>query len=141
SELLGLSPDTRNRVRLHLIRPSSRLAYYNEIVMKRDDRQLHKFKEGEFVDLHMNDIEDKLLFVVQHKLFHLTDSDIVDFIVALRMFIRSLVIKKWVEDLQLGVESYQKKLNITLPQQTIPEIEFKEPYIYLTNLQGLSMKT
>ncbi|GKF19520.1 hypothetical protein Tco_0068158, partial [Tanacetum coccineum] len=28
----------------------------------------------------------------------------------------------------LGVESYQKKLNITLPQQTIPKIEFKEPY-------------
>ncbi|GJS58365.1 hypothetical protein Tco_0653149 [Tanacetum coccineum] len=33
-----------------------------------------------------------------------------------------------VEDLQLGVESYQKKLNITLPQQTFKEIEFKELY-------------
>nr|GEV61152.1 hypothetical protein [Tanacetum cinerariifolium] len=55
-------------------------------------------------------------------------SDIVDFIVALRMFTRSLVIKKHVEDLQLGVESYQKKLNITPPQQTFPEIEFKELY-------------
>ncbi|GJT58632.1 hypothetical protein Tco_1002165 [Tanacetum coccineum] len=61
-------------------------------------------------------------------LFHLTDSDIVDFIVALRMFTRSLTIKKRVKDLQLGVESYQKKLNITLPQQTVPEIEFKELY-------------
>ncbi|GKF51309.1 hypothetical protein Tco_0147776, partial [Tanacetum coccineum] len=28
----------------------------------------------------------------------------------------------------LGVESYQKKLNITPPQQTFPEIEFKELY-------------
>ncbi|GJV80809.1 hypothetical protein Tco_1516679 [Tanacetum coccineum] len=55
-----------------------------------------------FVDLHMNDIEDMLLLAVQHKLFHLTDNDIVDFIVALRMFTRSLVIKKRVEDLQLG---------------------------------------
>ncbi|GJR49817.1 hypothetical protein Tco_1400338 [Tanacetum coccineum] len=55
------------------------------------------FKEGDFVDLHMNDIEDILLLVVQHKLFHLTDSDI-------------------------------KKLNITPPQQTVPKIEFKEPY-------------
>ncbi|GJR21016.1 reverse transcriptase domain-containing protein [Tanacetum coccineum] len=45
-----------------------------------------------------------LILVVQHKLFHLNDSDIVDFIVALRMFTRSLVIKRRVEDLQLGVE-------------------------------------
>ncbi|GKE31177.1 hypothetical protein Tco_1450499 [Tanacetum coccineum] len=102
--------------------------HLEEIVMKRVDRQLYKFKEVDFVDLHMNDIEDMLLLAVQHKLFHLTDSDIVDFIVAHYMFTRSLIIKKRVKDLQLGVESYQKKLNITLPQQTIPEIEFKEPY-------------
>ncbi|GJV13775.1 hypothetical protein Tco_1355316 [Tanacetum coccineum] len=44
------------------------------------------------------------------------------------MFTRSLVIKKHVEDLQLGVESYHKKLNITPPQHTFPEIEFKELY-------------
>ncbi|GKA67236.1 hypothetical protein Tco_0767044 [Tanacetum coccineum] len=59
------------------------------------------FKEGDFVDLHLNDIEDMLLLVVQHKLFHLTNNDIVDFIMALRMFTRSLVIKKRVKDLQL----------------------------------------
>ncbi|GJY21723.1 hypothetical protein Tco_0394289 [Tanacetum coccineum] len=61
-------------------------------------------------------------------LFHLNESDIVDFIVALRMFTRSLVIKHRVEDLQLDVESYKKKLNITAPQQTFLEIEFKELY-------------
>ncbi|GJU54939.1 hypothetical protein Tco_1228653 [Tanacetum coccineum] len=61
-------------------------------------------------------------------LFHLNDTDIVDFIMALRMFTRSLIIKRQVEDLQLGVESYQKKLNITTPQQTFLEIEFKELY-------------
>ncbi|GJW51241.1 hypothetical protein Tco_0092592 [Tanacetum coccineum] len=82
--------------------------YLEEIMVKRDDRQFYKFKEGDFVDLHLNDIEDMLLLAVQHKLFHLTDNDIVNFIVALRMFTRSLVIKKRVEDLQLGVESYQK---------------------------------
>ncbi|GJU49530.1 hypothetical protein Tco_1219085 [Tanacetum coccineum] len=94
--------------------------HLEEIVVKRADRQFYKFKEGDFVDLHLNDIEDMLLLAVQHKLFHLIDNDIVDFIVALRMFTRSLVIKKRVEDLQLGVESYQKKLNITPPQQTFP---------------------
>nr|GEW23199.1 hypothetical protein [Tanacetum cinerariifolium] len=94
---------------------------------KRADRQFYKFKEGNFVD-HLNDIEDMLLLAVQHKLFYLTNNDIVEFIVALRMFTKSLFIKKRVEDLQLGVQSYQKKLNITPPQQTFLEIEFKELY-------------
>ncbi|GJS30260.1 hypothetical protein Tco_0490880 [Tanacetum coccineum] len=98
------------------------------VVVKRADLRLYKFKEGYFIDLHLNDIEDMLLLAVQHKLFHLNGSDIVDFIVALRMFIRSLIIKRRVEDLQLGVESYQKKLNITEPQKTFPKIEFKELY-------------
>ncbi|GJR40404.1 putative reverse transcriptase domain-containing protein [Tanacetum coccineum] len=36
--------------------------------------------------------------------------------------------KKVVEDLQLSIESYQKKLNITPPQQTFTITEFKELY-------------
>ncbi|GJY26828.1 hypothetical protein Tco_0401554 [Tanacetum coccineum] len=90
--------------------------------------QLYTFKEGDFIDLHLNDIEDMLLLAVQHKLFHLDGSNIVDFIMALQMFTRSLILKRRVKDLQLGVESYQKKLNITKPQKTFPGIEFKEPY-------------
>ncbi|GJV80348.1 hypothetical protein Tco_1516218 [Tanacetum coccineum] len=65
---------------------------------------------------------------LEEVLFHLNESDVVDFIVALRMFTRSLIIKRQVVDLQLGVESYQKNLNITAPQQTFLEIEFKELY-------------
>ncbi|GKA33691.1 hypothetical protein Tco_0720120 [Tanacetum coccineum] len=41
-------------------------------------------RKGDFVDLHLNDIEDMLLLAVQHKLFHLDGSDIVDFIMALQ---------------------------------------------------------
>ncbi|GJY15405.1 hypothetical protein Tco_0385827 [Tanacetum coccineum] len=62
----------------------------------------------------MNNIEDVLLLAVQHKLFHLTDSDIVEFTVALRMFTRSLVIKKWVEDLQFGADELYKFSDGTL---------------------------
>ncbi|GJY94307.1 hypothetical protein Tco_0510668 [Tanacetum coccineum] len=76
--------------------------HLEEIVVKRACQHLYKFKKGDFVDLHLNDIEDMLLLAVQHKLFHLNDCDIVDFIVALRMFTRGLVIKKRVKDLQLG---------------------------------------
>nr|GEX86253.1 hypothetical protein [Tanacetum cinerariifolium] len=39
-----------------------------------------------------------------------------DLINALQLYIRIIVIKKRVEDVQLGVESYQTKLNLTKPQ-------------------------
>nr|GEW10102.1 hypothetical protein [Tanacetum cinerariifolium] len=113
-----------------------RYGHLEEVVVKRADRQLCKFKEGDFMDLHLNDIEDMLLLAVQHKLFHLNKSDIVDSIVALCMFTRGLIIKRQVEDLQLVVESYQKKLNVTPPQQTFPEIKFKELYTLLYKPPG-----
>nr|GEZ11266.1 hypothetical protein [Tanacetum cinerariifolium] len=113
-----------------------RYGHLEEIMVKRSDQQLYRFKEGDFIDLHLNDIEDMLLLTVQHKLSYLDGSDIVDFIVALRMFTRSLIIKRRVKDLQHGVESYQKKLKITKPQKTFPEIEFKEPYTPSYNPPG-----
>ncbi|GJT29534.1 hypothetical protein Tco_0909809 [Tanacetum coccineum] len=48
----------------------------------------------------------------QGKLTNLNVEDRLAFGVSLRMFTRSIVIQRSVEDLQLGVESYQKKLNI-----------------------------
>ncbi|GJZ32481.1 hypothetical protein Tco_0577917, partial [Tanacetum coccineum] len=92
------------------------------------DRQLYKFKEGDFMNLHLNDIKDMLLLAVQHKLFHLAGEVIVDLTVGPRMFTRSLIIKKRVKDVQLGVKSYQKKLNITKPQKDFPGIFAKELY-------------
>nr|GEV15377.1 hypothetical protein [Tanacetum cinerariifolium] len=41
-------------------------SHLEEIMVKRADRQFYKFKEGDFVDLHLNDIEDMLLLTVQH---------------------------------------------------------------------------
>ncbi|GJZ75706.1 hypothetical protein Tco_0640171 [Tanacetum coccineum] len=102
--------------------------YLVEIMVKRANRHLYKFKEGDFVNLHLNDIEDMLLLVAQHKLFHLDGEVLVDLAVALRMFTISLIIKKRVEDVQLGVESYQKKLNITKPQKDFLGISIKELY-------------
>nr|GEU69475.1 hypothetical protein [Tanacetum cinerariifolium] len=56
----------------------------------RDDDKLYNFKEGDFKRLRIQDIEDI-------------------------MFTRSIAIQQRVEDLQLGVERYQKKLNLTKP--------------------------
>ncbi|GJR52745.1 retrovirus-related pol polyprotein from transposon TNT 1-94 [Tanacetum coccineum] len=41
-----------------------------------------------------------------------------------------------VEDLQLGVESYQKKINVTKPETTRPDIRKKDPYTPYQDPQG-----
>ncbi|GKC36466.1 hypothetical protein Tco_1048850 [Tanacetum coccineum] len=85
------------------------------ITVRRDDDKLYKFKEGDFNRLRIQDIEDMLLLLVQGKLTNLTIEERLAFNVSLRMFTRSIVIQRRVEDLQLGVESYQKKLNLIKP--------------------------
>nr|GEW50776.1 hypothetical protein [Tanacetum cinerariifolium] len=73
--------------------------YLKEIVVRRADLKQYSFREADFSIHHLNDIEDL-----------------------------SIVIQRRVEDVQLGVESYQKKLNITKPQTTYEGISCKEPY-------------
>ncbi|GJW56989.1 hypothetical protein Tco_0103720 [Tanacetum coccineum] len=48
--------------------------YLKEIVVRQADQKLYKFKEGDFPDLHLNDIKDMLLLIAQNKLFNL-DGD------------------------------------------------------------------
>ncbi|GKE18335.1 hypothetical protein Tco_1425912, partial [Tanacetum coccineum] len=92
-----------------------RYGYLKEIVVRRADNVLYRCKEGDFSRLRINDIEDMLILMVQNRLINLSGDDIADFAIVLRMFIRSLVIQKRVKDLQLGVESYQKQINVTKP--------------------------
>ncbi|GJX54128.1 hypothetical protein Tco_0282497 [Tanacetum coccineum] len=73
--------------------------HLEEIEVRRSDQQLYKFMEGDFPRLHLNDIEDMLLLVVQNILFDLKCEDIVHLAAALRMFTRRIVIQKRVEDL------------------------------------------
>ncbi|GJZ81930.1 hypothetical protein Tco_0646924 [Tanacetum coccineum] len=87
--------------------------YLKEIEVQKEDQQLYKFMEDYFPRLNLHDIEDMMLLLFQKKLFNLERDVIFDLNVALRMFTRRVVILKRVEDLQLGVKSYQKKLNIT----------------------------
>ncbi|GJV00228.1 hypothetical protein Tco_1329498 [Tanacetum coccineum] len=60
--------------------------YLEELIMRRADRKLYKFKEGDLVNLHLNEIEGMLLLIVQHKLFHLEGDVIVDLAVALQLY-------------------------------------------------------
>nr|GFB59333.1 hypothetical protein [Tanacetum cinerariifolium] len=55
---------------------------------------------------------------------------------SLRMFTRSIVIQRRMEDLQLGVESYQKKLNLTKLDTYHSDLKHKEAYIAYSNPRG-----
>nr|GEX06918.1 hypothetical protein [Tanacetum cinerariifolium] len=76
------------------------------ITVRRDDDKLYKFKEGDFKMLRIQDIEDMLLLL------------------------------RRVEDLQLGVESYQKKLNLTKPDTYRSNLKRKEAYTAYSNPRG-----
>nr|GEW85848.1 hypothetical protein [Tanacetum cinerariifolium] len=106
------------------------------IIMRRDDDKLYKFKEGDFKRLRIQDIEDTLLLMVKGKLTNLTVEERFAFNVSLRMFTRSTVIQRRVEDLQLGVESYQKKLNLTKPDTYRFDLKRKEAYTIYSNPRG-----
>ncbi|GKE12035.1 hypothetical protein Tco_1415586, partial [Tanacetum coccineum] len=71
------------------------------------------------------------------KISNLERDVIFDLNEALRIFTRSIIILKWLEDLQLGVESYQKKLNITKPETLRFDISKLTPYTAYKNPQGI----
>ncbi|GJY88121.1 hypothetical protein Tco_0502749 [Tanacetum coccineum] len=100
--------------------------YLDWITVLRDDDKLYTFREGDFKRLCLQDIEVMLIFLVQGKLTNLNVEDRPAFGVSLRMFTRSIVIQRCVEDLQLGVESYQKKLNITKPDTYRSDLKRKD---------------
>ncbi|GJS13962.1 hypothetical protein Tco_0408434 [Tanacetum coccineum] len=75
--------------------------YLEEIVVRRADNALYRFK---------------------------VRDDVADFAIALRMFTRSLVIQRGVKDVQLGVKSYQKKINVTKPDTTRPDLRKRHPH-------------
>nr|GFA47863.1 hypothetical protein [Tanacetum cinerariifolium] len=106
------------------------------ITVRRDDDKLYKFKEGDFKRLRIQDIEDMLLFLVQGKLTNLTVEERFAFNISLRMFTRSIVIQRRVEDLQLSVESYQKKLNLTKLDSYRSDLKHKEAYTAYSNPRG-----
>ncbi|GJW22926.1 hypothetical protein Tco_0033548 [Tanacetum coccineum] len=86
--------------------------YLEEIVVRRADNVLYRFKEGDFLLLRINDIKDMLLLVVQNRLTNLSGDDVADFAIALRMFTRSL------------------------PDTTRPDLRKRHPYTPYKDPQG-----
>ncbi|GKE56155.1 hypothetical protein Tco_1495340, partial [Tanacetum coccineum] len=107
------------------------------ITVRRDDDKLYTFKEGDFKRIRLQDIEDILIFLVQGKPTNLNVEDRLAFGVSLRMFTRSIVIQRRVEDFQLGIKSYQKKLNITKSDTYRSDLKRKDAYIAYSYPRGV----
>ncbi|GJY79730.1 hypothetical protein Tco_0485531 [Tanacetum coccineum] len=102
--------------------------YLREIILRRADYQEYKILEKDFKNLHPNDFEDLFLLNIQEKLNHLPKTDKTSLHTAVNMWIRNLVIRNRVGDLQLGIESYQTKINLERPNWDAADYYFKEDY-------------
>ncbi|GJQ95688.1 hypothetical protein Tco_0006827 [Tanacetum coccineum] len=102
--------------------------YLREIILRRADYQEYKISEKDFKNLHPNDFEDLFLLNIQEKLNHLPKTDKTSLHTAVNMWIRNLVIRNRVGDLQLGIESYQTKINLERPNWDAADYYFKEDY-------------
>nr|GFA04187.1 hypothetical protein [Tanacetum cinerariifolium] len=107
------------------------------ITVRRDNDKLYTFKEGDYNKLRLQDIKYMLLLLVQGKLTNLNIEESLALDVSLQMFTRSIVIQKRVEDLQVGIKSYQNKLNLTKLDTYRSDLKCKTSYTTYFNLRGL----
>nr|GFA84149.1 hypothetical protein [Tanacetum cinerariifolium] len=131
------APSNRSAVRSHMkilivfsLKTFTRYGYtyLREIVLRRADYKEYKISKADFKNLHPNDFEDLYLLHLQGKLNHLSEANKVHLFNAVNLWIRNIVIRQLVEDLQLGIESYQTKLNLTQPRWDATDFLFKEDY-------------
>ncbi|GKD13335.1 hypothetical protein Tco_1197742 [Tanacetum coccineum] len=78
-----------------------------------------------------------LLLPVQDKLTNLNLEEQFALNVALQMFTRRIVIQEHVEDLQLGVKSYQKKINLKNPDTYHSNLKRMIAYTAYPDIQGI----
>nr|GEW04082.1 putative RNA-directed DNA polymerase [Tanacetum cinerariifolium] len=102
--------------------------YLKKIVLQRVDYNEYKILQSDFKNLQLNDFEYMYLLHLQGKVNHLSGFDKVNLFNAVNLWIWNIVIKKCVEDMQLGIESYQTKLNLTKTSWDATDFLFKEDY-------------
>ncbi|GJU15379.1 hypothetical protein Tco_1143345 [Tanacetum coccineum] len=90
----------------------------------RENNKPNSFSKADFKYLNMNDIEDMYSLWLNKKVNY-RENKLLD---SLMTFIRCRVIWERVHDFQLGIESYQIKINLTAPTLIFPGIEAKDPY-------------
>nr|GEW35616.1 hypothetical protein [Tanacetum cinerariifolium]GEW35617.1 hypothetical protein [Tanacetum cinerariifolium] len=129
------APSDRHAFRSHMqilsvvsLKTYTRYSYtfLKENVLRRADYKEYKISEAEFKNLHLNDFEEMYLLHLQRKLNHQSGANKVYLFNAGDMWTRNIVIRHCVKDLQLRIESYQTKLNLTQPSWDASY--FKEDY-------------
>ncbi|GJV50036.1 hypothetical protein Tco_1440248 [Tanacetum coccineum] len=90
----------------------------------RENNKPSSFSEADFKYLNKNDIED-MYYLCLNKKVNYHEKKLLN---SLLTFIRSCVIWKRVLDFQLGIESYQFKINLTAPTLIFPSIEECNPF-------------
>nr|GEU90506.1 retrovirus-related Pol polyprotein from transposon TNT 1-94 [Tanacetum cinerariifolium] len=112
-------------------------AFLREIVIRSANYNEYKISKADFKHLHSNDFKDLYLVHLQGKLNHLPGSDKVYLYNAINLWIRNIVIRQRVGDLQLGIKSYQTKLNLTKPRWDASDFLFKEDYTIISKPRTL----
>ncbi|GKC50329.1 hypothetical protein Tco_1073074 [Tanacetum coccineum] len=107
------------------------------IIVRRSDDKEYEFSYTDLPRLGLNDVEDMYLLQVQDKHHHLLLEFVKDFSSALLLFIKRVVIQNRVEDIQLGVESYQETLNRTKPMMFFQGIDQKIPFTMSRTHKGV----
>ncbi|GKA10720.1 hypothetical protein Tco_0690153, partial [Tanacetum coccineum] len=100
------------------------LDFMEQILVMRANNKPNSFSEADFKYLNKNDIED-LYYLCRIKEI---DNHKINLMNSLITFIRSCMIWERVHDFQLGIKSYQMKVNLTTPTLTFPGIEEHAPY-------------
>ncbi|GJW94576.1 hypothetical protein Tco_0174248 [Tanacetum coccineum] len=112
--------------------------FITEIVARRANKYLVSITEPDYKNLNKNDIEDIYLLIMNGKVPDYADTGL---LWSLSVFIRSSVIWERVHDFQLGIESYQQKVNLTAPTITFPGIEEYEMFsIIYESVHGIIYK-
>ncbi|GJS88377.1 hypothetical protein Tco_0771013 [Tanacetum coccineum] len=91
-----------------------------EIIVRRANGSTMSITKPDYKNLNKNDIEDMYLLCVNGKVEDYVETGLMW---SLSVFIRSTVICERVHDFQLGVQSYQQKVNLTAPTITFHGIK------------------
>nr|GEV29476.1 hypothetical protein [Tanacetum cinerariifolium] len=111
--------------------------HFEALNVRRSDDKENELSYADLPRLNVNDVEDMYLLQVQDKLHHLPFEFVKDFNNSLLMFIKRIVIKNRVEDIRLGVESYQRTLNLTKPTMFFEEIDQSIPFTMTATHKGV----
>ncbi|GKD30863.1 hypothetical protein Tco_1241641 [Tanacetum coccineum] len=100
------------------------LDFMEQIIVMRENDRPNSFSKANFKYLNKNDIED-LYYLCRNKKVNYRETKLMNSLIT---FIKSRVIWERVHDFQLGIKSYQIKINLIAPTLTFPGIEAHEPY-------------